>query len=95
MCSPQLLHLDKGGSPLWFNGWITRTKFTHEGQMPRMNSFKAFTSESRVDGKPTVWTLHEDNMLCLQSNRVHQFIHEEDKTLDLIVNAARDVVAIA
>lgn len=30
ICSPQLLHMGLDGSPLWFNGWLLKSKFASE-----------------------------------------------------------------
>lgn len=46
MCSPQLLHLDLAGRPLWFNGWIQEDKWDHNPQVA-VSKFEYFLSERR------------------------------------------------
>lgn len=46
ICAPQLLHLDRSGRPLWFNGWLLPNKFD-KGKNREPSRFEAFLREPR------------------------------------------------
>lgn len=95
MCSPQLLHLDMEGRPLWFNGWIQEDKFQNDAKVP-VSKFQFFTSERREDD-PNVfghWDLGDHNNCCLRTDRVHRFEDNEQEVLDLIISIARENRAV-
>lgn len=94
ICAPQLLHLDRQGKPLWFNGWILENKFTEPGQLPSLSSFNAYMREKREDDSYGDWTLQESNMCCLRSDKLHKFTAKEKDTLKMIVATAREVGAL-
>ncbi|KAI0401106.1 glycosyltransferase family 71 protein [Xylaria palmicola] len=75
MCSPQLLHLDVDGTPLWFNGWLLVSKYAERAR----RRFAPMTSYLRepvaaaanvgadvdADADADFWKLTTDNMCCL------------------------------
>lgn len=91
ICAPQLLHLDRDGRPLWFNGWILDNKFDKDHASP--SRFSVFMREKREDQSTASWMLQKNNMCCLQSDRIHRFTLQEKQSLKMIVDTARDVGA--
>ncbi|GAW17593.1 hypothetical protein ANO14919_070520 [Xylariales sp. No.14919] len=72
ICSPQLLHLDVDGTPLWFNGWLLVSKYA-ERPKRRFAPMAAYLREPRhkaVDDD--FWKLTTDNMCCLTSDAASQ-----------------------
>lgn len=67
MCSPQLLHLDLEGKPLWFNGGLVRNKFLdrHEWEF---ETFTSYLIEPRDVREPGAWVLGEGNICCLTTD---------------------------
>ncbi|KAI8948962.1 glycosyltransferase family 71 protein [Xylaria longipes] len=65
MCSPQLLHLDVDGTPLWFNGWLLVSKYVDRSKR-RFAPMKSYMSEpqDRATGDD-FWKLASDNLCCL------------------------------
>ncbi|KAL4793108.1 mannosyltransferase putative-domain-containing protein [Aspergillus venezuelensis] len=91
ICAPQLLHLDREGRPLWFNGWLLPTKWDKDKQPAK---FEAFMQEpTDHDGSP--WELHEHNVCCLTSEKKVDFMINETKILDEIIVTGRAVGALA
>lgn len=50
VCAPQLLHLDRHGRPLWFNGWILNNKFVDNDHPAVLSNFSVYMQEMREDG---------------------------------------------
>lgn len=63
VCGPQLLHFDIKGQPLWFNGWIFRSKFAKEFVLHQL---EAWTRE------PGSWKLLGANMCCMRQEKSDQ-----------------------
>ncbi|KAI0453732.1 glycosyltransferase family 71 protein [Xylaria acuta] len=66
ICSPQLLHLDVDGTPLWFNGWLLASKYADRARR-RFAPMKSYMTEPRgkaIDDDD-FWKLAEDNLCCL------------------------------
>ncbi|GAB7352535.1 hypothetical protein MBLNU459_g2927t1 [Dothideomycetes sp. NU459] len=95
MCSPQLLHLDLSGRPLWFNGWIQEDKFAHDAHVA-VSKFEFYTSERLADSPDVFghWDLGEHNMCCLRTDRIHAFEESEKDILDMIISIARENGAV-
>ncbi|KAI1427836.1 alpha-1,3-mannosyltransferase [Xylaria sp. FL1777] len=69
MCSPQLLHLDVDGTPLWFNGWLLVSKYADRSKR-RFAPMKSYMREPRnkaIDDDD-FWKLTTDNICCLTSS---------------------------
>ncbi|KAI1813840.1 glycosyltransferase family 71 protein [Poronia punctata] len=76
ICSSQLLHLDTDGTPLWFNGWLTVSKFA----APPYRKFAPMPSYMMEPPTTTsphetkeFWQLAGDNMCCLTSDADHAY----------------------
>lgn len=93
ICSPQLLHLDVTGRPLWFNGWLLPNKFSDDPHLQPVD-FESFIVEPRDIGDPGPWELQLNNVLCLSSEHVFNFTTAEKATLDITIEIARRVGAI-
>jgi hypothetical protein len=87
ICAPQLLHLDRDGRPLWFNGWLLNDKFTTS----EYNRFEAYMKEPREVTEPGAWQLKEDNLCCLTSNETSTFSEDEEDVLEMIIDLAKAV----
>ncbi|KAF2148663.1 glycosyltransferase family 71 protein [Myriangium duriaei CBS 260.36] len=92
ICAPQLLHLDREGRPLWFNGWILDNKFDQDH--PRLSTFESFMKERKEGKKEADWRLEENNLCCLQSDKIYSFTQAEKQALNNIVAIAKDVGAL-
>ncbi|KAL2819064.1 mannosyltransferase putative-domain-containing protein [Aspergillus cavernicola] len=87
ICAPQLLHLDRHGRPLWFNGWLLPNKFIANEREP--TNFEVFLQEPREVDDPAAWQLHEHNVCCLTSEYKREFTHDEREILDMIIAYGR------
>ncbi|KAI0467556.1 glycosyltransferase family 71 protein [Xylaria cf. heliscus] len=68
MCSPQLLHLDVDGTPLWFNGWLLINKYVDRSKR-RFAPMKSYLSEPRHKAiDDDFWKLASDNYCCLTAS---------------------------
>ncbi|KAJ5098009.1 alpha-1-3-mannosyltransferase [Penicillium argentinense] len=85
VCAPQLLHLDRMGRPLWFNGWLLENKFAEAGKR-RPVKFETFVRE---EGREPNWELKEGNVCCLTSKKMFSLSQEESDILDMIIAAGR------
>ena len=92
MCSPQLLHLDLDGKPLWFNGWLLNNKFADKKQK-KFGKFEHYLIEPRDVREPGAWQLEESNMCCLTTDPLlkRDFSKEEKAVLDMMVEQAKSV----
>lgn len=96
MCSPQLLHFDREGRPLWFNGWLAATK-DDEDEF-NFHTFEAFLREPRERGgrgkfslrDDHVWTIHASNVVCLEADEHFPFTAHEHGVLDMMMDLARE-----
>ncbi|KAL2847532.1 mannosyltransferase putative-domain-containing protein [Aspergillus pseudoustus] len=93
ICSPQLLHLDRSGRPLWFNGWVLSNKYQGKNREP--TDFQAFVREPREKREPAAWQLHEHNECCLTSEYMSEFRADERAVLDMILASGRRVGALS
>ncbi|PLB46374.1 putative alpha-1,3-mannosyltransferase [Aspergillus steynii IBT 23096] len=93
ICGPQLLHFDRRGKPLWFNGWLASNKFADwEHQQP--SNFSAYLHEPRTMRDPGAWQLHGDNICCLTSEHVFEFSRGEADALEMMVDFGRRAGAL-
>lgn len=72
ICSPQLLHLDTAGKPLWFNGWLLSNKFADKKQKV-FGKYDHYLIEPRDVREPGAWQLHESNECCLTTDADKKF----------------------
>ena len=92
ICAPQLVHMDRDGRPLWFNGWVLENKF--DVDHPRLASFDSYMFETKKGSKTADWRLETNNMCCLISDRIHRFNKREKKVVDDLLEIAVDVGAL-
>ncbi|KAH2970917.1 hypothetical protein KXW43_008694 [Aspergillus fumigatus] len=88
ICAPQLLHLDRSGRPLWFNGWLLPNKFD-KGKNREPSRFEAFLREPREIRDPGAWQLRAHNICCLTSEHKGEFSLTERQALDMIIESGR------
>ncbi|KAK6527895.1 hypothetical protein TWF281_009160 [Arthrobotrys megalospora] len=93
VCAPQLLHLDRDGKPLWFNGWILNNKFEEKKKQRKANNFQFYLRENPKPDLDTIggqdqWQLQENNVCCLTTNEHSSFTTEESSTLAMILDLA-------
>lgn len=89
-CSPQLLHIDRNGSPLWFNGWVSTDKFTAHTKFAKFDAFIVQPPELGRETKTSVWEIQNNNVVCLRGDTFKMFNDEEKKILDLLVDMAAE-----
>lgn len=92
ICSPQLLHLDLDGKPLWFNGWLLDNKFADKKQK-RFGRFEHYLIEPRDVRDPGAWQLEESNMCCLTTDAAlkRDFSPQEKEVLEMMIAQAKEV----
>ncbi|KAH8797365.1 putative alpha-1,3-mannosyltransferase [Xylogone sp. PMI_703] len=89
VCSPQLLHLDRDGNPLWFNGWILTDKFEKTNQS--LVNFQGYMPEPPKLKDPEAWQIGDHNLACLSNDRTFEFTRRERTILDETIKTAVDV----
>lgn len=87
--SPQLLHLDLNGRPLWFNGWILDDKY-EENKHVNVSTWDVFLSEVKETNEAPEWRIGSHNMATLKSTNAFTFTDGEKEVLDMIVQVARE-----
>lgn len=88
VCAPQLIHLDRDGKPLWFNGWISKTK----DDLTDWQQFDVYLQEPDETGranKNNPWSINPGNVVCLESNDTHAFTEKESAILDGFLDLAK------
>ncbi|KAJ4406623.1 hypothetical protein N0V82_010089 [Gnomoniopsis sp. IMI 355080] len=92
ICSPQLLHLDLDGKPLWFNGGLVRNKFLDRREW-KFGAWDTYLIEPREIREPGAWFLGDANMCCLTSDHHLQgeLSPREKGLLDAMVAQAKKV----
>jgi len=94
LCAPQLLHLDKDGRPLWFNGWILSNKFA-DGSERKSSTFQVYMKEPRTMGSTSAWNLEENNICCMTAAKYATFSEDEVSILDMITSIATEVGVVS
>jgi len=92
VCSPQLLHFDYAGKPLWFNGWISASKDNRTD----WQDFQVYVREPPEVGKKreeNAWTIHPGNVICLETQESSKFTSTELATLDDIMKFGKSTEA--
>ncbi|KAL4922609.1 hypothetical protein BDW62DRAFT_196612 [Aspergillus aurantiobrunneus] len=92
ICAPQLLHLDRHGRPLWFNGWLLPNKYKQDKHEP--SNFEAFLREPHQLQEPAAWQLRESNICCLTAEQKGEFTFDERELLDMTIAKGRQVGAL-
>jgi hypothetical protein len=87
ICAPQLLHLDRGKRPLWFNGWLYKNKYTKT--RPTIGQFDVYMEEPSESLDPGAWQLEENNMCCLSNAATLQFTKKETEWLEELIKMAK------
>lgn len=92
ICSPQLLHLDLNGKPLWFNGGLVRNKFLDRREW-KFGTWDTYLIEPREIREPGAWFLGDANVCCLTSDsHLKGELSMQDKgLLDAMVAQAKKV----
>lgn len=86
--SPQLLHLDLDGRPIWWNGWILDDKYEDQKSVP-VSKIEVFLSEEKTTGEAPEWAIGGRNMATLKSDQAYTFTDEEMAVWDMIVEVAQ------
>ncbi|KAF3765259.1 family 71 glycosyltransferase [Cryphonectria parasitica EP155] len=95
ICSPQLLHLDTQGKPLWFNGGLVRNKFLDRREW-KFGSWDSFLIEPRDIREPGAWFLGDANMCCLTTDhhlKGELSTQEKDLLADMVKQARKIGIA--
>lgn len=93
ICSPQLIHFDTSGKPLWFNGWLSVTK----DDLKQWQEFDVYLEEKQELGrKPEkdAWAIHPANVVCLEAAEAKKFDAKDRETLDGILKLAKENSAL-
>lgn len=93
VCSAQLLHFDEEGVPLWFNGWLARTKQASK-KLETDVSFEGYMKEppevGRHDPDKKDWHIRKSNVVCLVDQEFVRFAYQEQKRLKMLVRLAME-----
>lgn len=87
--SPQLLHLDLNGRPIWFNGWILDDKY-EENKHVNVSTWDVFMSEIKESHEAAEWRIGSHNMATLRGTAAYEFTSQEREVLEMIVETARE-----
>ena len=91
VCSPQLLHYDTDGKPLWLNGWLSADKFAHANELDA-NAFQVHIKEPDVKDKGVEpWELKENNSCCLTADSVEEVTEDDKEILEMLIDIAKKV----
>jgi alpha 1,3-mannosyltransferase len=88
ICSPQLIHFDHDGKPIWFNGWLAANK----DDLQEWQEFDAYLEEEPEQGrkpKKDAWSIHPANVVCLEAAEAKTFSARDQTTLDGILKLAK------
>lgn len=89
ICSPQLLHLGRDGTPLWFNGGLFENKFLDKDQW-KFGKFEQFIIEPETVAEGA-WILGSHNKACLTGadELLHALSDGEQAMLRKMIGHAR------
>lgn len=93
ICSPQLLHFDREGRPLWFNGWISKEKDSRTA----WQEFDGYVKELPEAGrkrKHSAWTIFPSNVLCLEAEEFLPFSSQDQWKLDDMLRLGSESAAL-
>jgi alpha 1,3-mannosyltransferase len=89
ICSPQLIHFDRTGKPIWFNGWLSVNK----DNLKEWQEFDVYLEEKPEEGrkpKKDAWQIHAANVVCLEAAEAKEFTARDKSTLDGILKLAKE-----
>ncbi|PYH76744.1 putative alpha-1,3-mannosyltransferase [Aspergillus uvarum CBS 121591] len=84
VCGAQVLHLDGGRRPLWFNGWLF-PKISGDRHPVRFESFITEPPDVAGDGH---YDIRPSNVFCLHSNQISNFTDAEKAMLNETIQLA-------
>lgn len=87
ICSPQLLHFNRAGKPMWFNGWVATKKFDSLKFRPFDVYMREPWGKRPKEGRPA-WELKGNNIVCLTSEEYFDFTAEEQAVLNGLLDSA-------
>lgn len=89
ICSPQLVHLNADGTPLWFNGGLITNKFAEKRDIT-FGKFEQYIVEPEVPTSAT-WALKSNNRACLsaEANAMHSLSSQDKATLKTMIERAK------
>ena len=91
ICAPQLLHLDRNGNPMWFNGWILMDKFDNMSQT--LIDFQEYMLEPSDLRNPEAWQIGDHNLACLTNDHSAEFTKSEKEVLVETIKVALSIGA--
>lgn len=91
VCSPQLLHHDSQGKPLWLNGWLSANKYEAPNDVD-LSAFQVYLREPerKASDRTDMWELHGNNNCCLTASNFVELPEDEKHVLDMIIAVAKD-----
>ncbi|KAK3676618.1 hypothetical protein LTR78_003392 [Recurvomyces mirabilis] len=95
ICSQQLVHFDRAGQPLWFNGWLATQKLDDETEV-EFRDFEYYAREMkgrRRRGERDPYSVHPRNVVCMQTTQTFAFTDEEQATLKMMRDFAKVAIA--
>ncbi|KAK4554211.1 hypothetical protein LTR86_008739 [Recurvomyces mirabilis] len=95
ICSQQLVHFDRSGQPLWFNGWLATQKLDDETEV-EFRDFEYYAREMkgrRPRGDRDPYSVQPRNLVCMQTTQTYAFTDEEQATLKMMREFAKVAIA--
>ena len=86
ICSSQLVHFDREGRPLWWNGWLGMRKVGAEDAI-EFSPFEVYArepKERRRRGTKNPYTVQADNVVCLETEYFEPFSPKELELLNML-----------
>ncbi|KAF2210560.1 glycosyltransferase family 71 protein [Cercospora zeae-maydis SCOH1-5] len=94
ICSAQLLHFDREGLPLWFNGGLSKTKDENDN-FKHYQPFEFYMQEPREKGRAVTsdsWSIQPSNVVCLEGEEHFPFTAHTQGVLEMLLDLARQNV---
>ncbi|GIZ37322.1 hypothetical protein CKM354_000077200 [Cercospora kikuchii] len=91
ICSAQLLHFDREGLPLWFNGGLSKTK-DEDDNFKHYQPFEYYMQEPREKGRAVTsdnWSIQPSNVVCLEGDEHFPFSAHTQSVLEMLLDLAR------
>ena len=95
ICSQQLVHFDRSGKPLWWNGWLATRKIDDKTEI-EFRDFTVYAKETkrrRKRGAPDPYSVKPANIVCMQTEEYSPFSSQELEVLEMLRSHARDAIA--
>jgi alpha 1,3-mannosyltransferase len=92
VCSPQLLHFDQAGKPLWLNGWLGSDKYADSLDID-VSAFEVFIKETPKlkASKEEMWRVQGANVCCLTAATFTEISEEGKQVLEMIASLVRQI----